>query len=246
MQERSPRNLSDVYSFAKQVEQLPDQIFANGIGQEPQERLSPKVAAICLLARCQSNFRAGMVLLQNQHIVEARILARCCFENLFVAAALGQNGKEFIKLLEADHQSSQKSRGEFLLQHAQDGSEKEKQFRKFIKRLGKSQSKTLALTPKAIAKQGPLFKAYAYYLQLSVDAAHPTIESLMGRYFGEKQHRDRPVYVIIPKPPAGQEEIEETLFYFSEALLGVCVCAGDILGGNEALIQPVLGQYKKF
>src|SRR5262245_10143142 len=41
----------------------------------------PKVVALALLARTMGNFEAAVLLLDNDHIVEARAVTRCCFEN---------------------------------------------------------------------------------------------------------------------------------------------------------------------
>jgi hypothetical protein len=58
----------------------------------------PKVVALTLLARTMGNFQAAVLLLDNGHVVEARAMARCCYENLFWIAALAKKGEEFVRL----------------------------------------------------------------------------------------------------------------------------------------------------
>src|SRR5579859_2461515 len=209
--------------------------------------MSPKPIAICLLARGLSNFRAGVLLLQQNQIVESRILARCCYENLFAAAGLAEKPDKFIELLEADDRASRKSRGEFLLEIADGPREDDGQLRSSLIELGRNQSKTKS-TPKEIARIGPLYKAYAYYSQLSGDSGHPTKESLVGRYIRNKNHRDQSIIVIEPTPLVSQEEYDQTWSHLSEALLGICVYLGHILAGPEIddVIRPVLDRYKSF
>src|SRR5258707_5635714 len=62
----------------------------------------PKVVALALLARTVGNFQAAVLLLDNGHVVEARAMARCCYENLFWIAALTKKGDEFVKAMELD------------------------------------------------------------------------------------------------------------------------------------------------
>jgi hypothetical protein len=111
--------MADILSFAAELEKLAEKLFsAANIWREKHEVLSPKVIALCLLIRTLSNFRGGVILLRGHRVVEARTMARCCFENLFAVVALGKDGSDFIKSLEADHEASRKSRARFLLQHA--------------------------------------------------------------------------------------------------------------------------------
>src|ERR1700675_2385961 len=56
----------------------------------------PKVVALTLLARTMGNFQAAVLLLDNGHVVEARAMGRCCYENLFWIAALAKKGEEFV------------------------------------------------------------------------------------------------------------------------------------------------------
>jgi len=93
-----------------------------------------------------------------------------------------------------------------------------------------------------------LYKVYAYYAQLSADAGHPTVSSLIGRYIGNKTHRDQNIIAVEPSPTIDSDELIETWSHLNEALLGVCVFLGPIAVGPdvEDVIRPVLERYKSF
>lgn len=55
------------------------------------------VVALTLLARTMGNFQAAVLLLENGHTVEARTMARCCYEKLFWIAALAKKGDSFVR-----------------------------------------------------------------------------------------------------------------------------------------------------
>lgn len=62
-----------------------------------EDRRDPKVVALTLLARTLGAFGAAAMLIANDHVVEARTLARCAHENLFWVAALAKEGKAFVE-----------------------------------------------------------------------------------------------------------------------------------------------------
>jgi hypothetical protein len=80
-------------SLAKAVDEI--------IGQcEPRltqyRILDPNVLTFLLLCRTRSNFIAAILLIKQRMIVEARTLARCCFENAFLVAGLHEQGRAFV------------------------------------------------------------------------------------------------------------------------------------------------------
>jgi hypothetical protein len=72
--------------------------------------------AVLLLSRTLSNLQGTVHLLSADRVVEARTVARCCFENLFYIAALREDGEQFVREMAKDHEASRKARGEFLMQ----------------------------------------------------------------------------------------------------------------------------------
>jgi hypothetical protein len=57
----------------------------------------PKIVALTILCRSISNFRAAMLLVQQRHIVEAKALGRCLYENLLWMGALRERGLDFVQ-----------------------------------------------------------------------------------------------------------------------------------------------------
>jgi len=80
------------------------------IAETAQGARHPKVIALTLLARTISNFEAVLLMLNSDHIVEARTLVRCYWESLFWIAALEKKGPEFVKEIEADDNFSRRKR----------------------------------------------------------------------------------------------------------------------------------------
>jgi Family of unknown function (DUF5677) len=67
------------------------------------------------MSRTLSNFRGVFTLIENNLLVEARILVRCCFENAFWIAGLHSHGDEFVRKMFQDEVKSKRVRGEFVL-----------------------------------------------------------------------------------------------------------------------------------
>jgi Family of unknown function (DUF5677) len=183
--------LEEVEKFATKLERASERVFetASIWNTEPQAgSADPKVVAVLLLIRTLSNFRSTLILLHADCIVEARTIARCCFENLFTIAALREGGQRFVLEMGEDFKASRKARAEFLMQQTGDmpNTEWQPKLRAFIASLGRGQKKRKSLDPKRVAARGPLLKGYAYYSELSADAAHPTLDALQ-RYLGHAQ-----------------------------------------------------------
>jgi hypothetical protein len=67
------------------------------------------------LARTLGNMQAAAQLLESGHVVEARTLARCCWENLFWIAALTKQGNDFVKAMELDDAANRMKQANALL-----------------------------------------------------------------------------------------------------------------------------------
>jgi hypothetical protein len=53
----------------------------------PRGMTEPKILALALLGRTLQNFKGVIVLTREKLPVEARVLARCCYENMFMVAS---------------------------------------------------------------------------------------------------------------------------------------------------------------
>jgi hypothetical protein len=165
-------------------------------------------------------------------VVEARILTRCCFENLFTVVTLQEKGSKFVKQMDADREANRRARGEFLLKYG----DEDDALRTYLRKLPNSKAKLLS--PKTVAA-GPLERGYAYYAQLSADAAHPGLDAL-ERYISKSGNTLQVNLEPIPE----DEEIHETVNLACQAMIGVAVHVNTMIGGPDdpelsALIQEM-------
>ena len=218
------------YSIFNHVNKMP--VSDKGASDE-------KIISLALLCRTISNFKGAILLVQNQRIVESRLLVRACFENLFYVAAIREKGYEFIKRMVGDDLTHRKSRGESLLAVSKKNtlqSEKdwEAPLREFLKETKNKQFQSSAsLNPKTISKDGVAANAYIFYEQLSSDSAHPTTDAL-GRYFSSSEENGEIVRCFDIDPPVTNESVIQTLHLACNAMLGTLVGVNEILGGTSA------------
>jgi hypothetical protein len=182
----------------------------------------PKVIATLVLIRTLSNFKGMVTLAQSQMVVEARILTRCCFENLFTVVMLQQEGSKFVEQMVNDREAARKAQGERLLKYAV-GDDPE--LRAYLRGLRKSKAKLL--NPKNVAA-GPLEHGYAYYAQLSADAGHPGLDAL-ERYMKKTGH----ILQVNIEPVADNAEIRDTVGHACTAMIGVSVHVNTMLDGPD-------------
>src|SRR5260370_36797815 len=83
---------------------------ASDVQVTEKEFAEPKILALALLCRTYMNLKGVIGL-----VVEARTLARACFENLFFIPNLIEKGDEFVTAMYDHERRSIRSRGEFLL-----------------------------------------------------------------------------------------------------------------------------------
>jgi hypothetical protein len=194
-----------------------------------------RILAVALLARTISNLKATLALIKAGSVVEARTIARCCFENLFMVAALATEGDEFVKEYFRDEIATRKLRGEHLLQQTSKSSapkEWKLPLRASLKEW-KNYPASKTLTPKSIAAKGPVESAYIFHSQLSADAAHPTTDAL-SRYLTRFEENDVEVRGIDVNPVPDEQELADTLDLACNAVIGVYVGVNQILVGTEA------------
>ncbi len=167
-------------------------------------------------------------------MVEARVLARCCFENKFWIAELQARGDAFVKEMHDDESKSRKARGEFILSEGFRLDEQvEQRLRAQLRTIKKRSPQARFLNPRDVAQGGPMAQAYLFYSQLSSDAAHPTMASL-NRYIGRFEEDGETVRGFDCDPPVKEVEIAETMDWACLAVIGACVGVNQILEGTPA------------
>lgn len=198
----------------------------------------PKVWALAILARTIDNVESALILLDNERLVEARTLVRCCYENFFCSATLVKTGDEFIKTMELDDAASRKRQAKGLLEWADKQDQKlgfAEKLQKFAEDMNKKHPKTPALNHKKNAEDGTIKDAYIFYQVLSNDSAHPSARSL-SRYItwdGDGDGDDAQ-FTLSASPTDEPGEVEETLEFACSVVLGVCVAVNEAVGGTES------------
>jgi hypothetical protein len=203
-----------------------------------------KVIAATLLARTLSNLHGAMLLAKAGRVVEVRILVRCCFENQFLIAALLEQGDAFITKMEQADLSGKRALGQFVFdQGGAIGIDPAQlsRFRSWMKTQNGAAFGDPFLKPKQVVKGTTIEAAYAFYAELSADAAHPTMTSL-ARYASPENYGDGLVFNLEPPVPEG--EMERSLYSAFLATIHVCGEVNSLLGANsEAALNELAVQY---
>jgi hypothetical protein len=193
----------------------------------------PRVMATTLLARTLSNLTAVRHLVEVGHVVEARTIARCCYENSFWIQGLIAGDDEFVLEMRRDEAASFRSRMEsiFATVGKLDDPEKEDGLRQRLRENKKLNPKPL--NPKEASARGPLGRSYSIYSQLSADSAHPSLTALM-RYLVKTVEDNTTVYTVaaVPEPRSG--EAVKTLEWACGGAVAVIVGVNQIYQGTPA------------
>ena len=78
--------------------------------------MDPRILSLALLSRTLRNFQGVILLTKHRLAVEARVLARCCYENMFMVGGLNAEGEAFADRMIEDDQAGRKGRIRFALE----------------------------------------------------------------------------------------------------------------------------------
>lgn len=136
---------------------------------------SPESVTARVVLRSCSLFQGIILMAERGMIIEARTLSRSLLESAFCIAALHDSPSIFMQMLRDDDKASLRKRGDFILaEKLGDSGNDLAKLRKVISKM----EKTETISPKKLAKLGPLIKQYLAYLQLSGDSAHISARAL--------------------------------------------------------------------
>jgi hypothetical protein len=192
----------------------------------------PKLLVMALLSRSLMNFKGVVLLIKQLMPVEARILTRCCYENMFMVGGLHAQGETFADKMIADEQAGRKGRIRFMLETEGifDGLSAELQ--ETVREAHNSFSgapRLGFLKPKDASGVSDFKETYIAYSQFSGDAAHPTLTALKRHL---SQEHETAVFDVAPQPK--EDELDETLHLACIALLGIMVVVNEMNGFTEA------------
>jgi hypothetical protein len=189
--------------------------------------LDPKILAFLLLCRTIPNYEAAVLLGQRRLVVEARTLARCCCENMFLVAALHEQGRAFADLMKEDDDAGRQNRLKFARSTDEIFESLEPEMQQAVISMLANSKKSNLLSPKAASRVGVFKTAYLAHSQFSGDAAHATLTAL-ARYW--RRNEDKTVEFDV-RPQARQDELDQTLLFASMAVLGLLGTVDDMFGG---------------
>jgi hypothetical protein len=194
--------------------------------------LDPKLLAVALLARTLSNFRGAVRLVEQGLLVEARVLTRCCFENLFMIGGLYSQGLEFAQKIKADDVAGRRARAKFIENNEtlfESLSEETRVEMAKAQEALQAAAKGSFVKFKDASQVGPFKEIYLAYSHYSGDAAHPTFTALMRHITLEAQGF---TFDVVPDP--SEHQLDETLHLSCIALLGAAVVVNEMSGYTEA------------
>jgi uncharacterized protein DUF5677 len=214
-----------------------DTVGAVNVTISPLGARDPKIVSLALLCRTISNCRGALIMVREGLVIEARTLARCCYENLIWSAALNERGSEFVTDMLNDDAASRKTLGQVKLKlSSRAGADSDAEDAKILRDLiRQSESKfpdSKKLRVDKTALRGAVELAYATFGQLSLDAAHPTITAI-GRHLHSEVDGDTRHLVIDVMPDVQERELLRTIWWSCDALLGATVALNEIVGGTR-------------
>jgi hypothetical protein len=198
----------------------------------------PKVVGLTILCRSISNFRASVLLVQQQQVLEARALVRLMYDNLLWLVALRERGLAFVQDMREDEAFNRKALGEMTLRitgkYGGDVSGPDAlKLRSIIREVGKQFPKPKKLHVDETAAEGAVETAYVEYGRLSLDAVHCSVTAL-GRHLSSERS-DRTVELVVSViPRTTPAEVLSTVLHACRALMGTAVGANEHIGFTTA------------
>jgi hypothetical protein len=232
--------------FAEKLPQVGYAIFSGTkISITEKGAADPVVLVITLLARSVSNFKGALAMARAGMVVEARILVRCCFENMFCVDGLVTQGDTFVQEMFYDELTSRKIRRKIILERPLSDKDFEERLRSHIEQMNEKYPQTKFLTPKHASQKSPLTAAYLFYSQLSSNAAHPSMSAL-SRHIVRFVENGETIRSVDISPVAKQGEIAHTIDLACHAFIGILVGVNQILGGTSVndQLNAIVGEYQ--
>ncbi len=199
----------------------------------------PKVIGLTLLCRSISNFRAALILVRENNVLEARILNRCIYENALWIAALREGGANFIEEMRGDEAHARRSLLQLTLEvtgrhGANHSDESGVLVRKMLKESSEHFPKPKKLHADRTAKETVIELAYVEYARLSLDAVHCSMTALNRHITVDRSSPDRSeVTVNVEAQITAGERLASTL-HLCRALTAVAITANELLGFTSA------------
>jgi len=229
--------------FAKRLQPIGLDIFrATPVKITEQGSADIRIIGLLLLARTLSNLKAAVALTESGLIVEAKVIARCCFENSYWVGALVKEGEKFRTSMVQHEMRHKRIRAQTIFSTTAKTGDLEGQVGDKLRqwmRDHREYEDSPTLDPKAVCERAEN-ETYIFYQHLSWDA-HPSIETL-NRYYEPPDADGAPGIAV--SPFVRDAEVVEMLNLMSLAIIGVFLGVGDLLGQENAPTGEMAAEYK--
>jgi hypothetical protein len=226
--------------FAKRLQPVGMAIFG-GTPVEITEQGSAdiRIVGLMLLARTLSNLKSAIALAESGFIVEAKVIARCCFENSYWVGALVKEGDKFRISMVHHEMKHKRMRAQIIFSTTEglkgDIGDKLRQWMRNHKQYEDSPT----LDPKAVCERAKN-ESYMFYQHLSWDG-HPSIETL-NRYYEPPDADGAPGIDV--NPVVRDAEVIEMLNLMCLAVIGVFLGVGELLVQDNTPTGEMAAEYK--
>jgi hypothetical protein len=199
----------------------------------------PKIVGLTILCRSISNFRAALLLVQDEHQkMEARVLVRLLYENRLWLAALKERGLEFVQDMREDEAFNRKALTELTLElNSTQGGDVSGpaalKLRDLIKDQSRKFPKPKKLSAGKTAAEGGVEMGYHEYLRLSLDAVHCSVTAL-GYHLSSERTEGKTELVLSVVPRSAPAEVLSTVLHACRALIATAQGADELIGYTTA------------
>jgi hypothetical protein len=196
--------------------------------------LDPKIVGLTILCRSISNFRAAVLLVQQQQPLEARALVRLLYENLLWLAALKERGLDFVQDMREDEAFNRKALTELTLElNSTQGGDVSGpaalKLRNVIKDQSRKFPKPKKLSAGKTAAEGRVEMAYFEYARLSLDAVHCSVTAL-GYHLSSERAQEKTELVLSVVPQTAPADALSTVLHACRALIATARGADELIG----------------
>lgn len=204
------------FSLLRDINETLQKIVISGFEKHHGRTMDVRVLAMFSTLRSLSNFQSAIMNLERGMVVEARIMARCLYENSFCIGALVDNPDKFIPLLKHDNIAAKRGQALALKEGSYSlAADVEAAMDERI-----SGDKGQHLKWKDIADMSSLSKSYLMYKHLSDDAMHYSASSLKRYIISDKESSTWSGYSF---GPATREEVFRAANFCASPTLAIMV-----------------------
>jgi hypothetical protein len=204
------------FSLLRDINQLLQKIVISGFEKHHGKTMDVKVLTMFSAIRSLSNFQSAVMNLERGMVVEARIMARCLYENSFCIGALVDNPDKFIPLLKHDNIAAKRGQAVALKEGSYSlTADVEAAMDERI-----SGNKGQLLKWKDIADMSSLSNNYLMYKHLSDDAMHYSASSLKRYIVSDKENNTWSGYRF---GPGTKDEVFRAANFCTQPTLAIIV-----------------------